>query len=105
MLSYRQLYGSVSTELGGLQIEVEDLDGADENLQLAGETLTQLKSEMPRDWSAKINGVKLVKNLETLAGQRAALGDVNDAVEIGIRINRLVEGLGLRDLVDKESAF
>ena len=97
MLAYRQLYGSVSTELGGLQIEMEDLDEADVNLKLAGEALVQLKSQMPRDWSAKLNGIKLVKDLETLAGQRAAHGDVDDAVEIGMRINRLVEGLGLQD--------
>ena len=97
MLAYRQLYGAVSTELGGLEIETGDLDEADLNLELAGKALMQLKSEMPRDWSARLNGIKLVKHLETLAGQRAAHGDVDDAVEIGLRINKLVEGLGLRD--------
>ena len=97
MLAYRQLYGAVSTELGGLEIQTGDLDEADLNLELAGKALMQLKSDMPRDWSAKLNGIKLVKHLETLAGQRAAHGDVNDAVEIGLRINKLVEGLGLRD--------
>ena len=96
LLSYRQLYGSVTTELGGHQIEQGDLDAASESLQLAGDILLQLKSEMPQDWSARINGLSLVEYLEMLAGQRAANGDVNSAIEIGIKTNRIVAGLGLQ---------
>jgi len=96
MLAYRQLFGSVCVELGGLQIQLEDLDDAEANLQLGSEILLQLESEMPHDWSAKINGLKLVKHLESLAGQRVANGDVNDTIEIGIRINQLEEALDLR---------
>ncbi len=96
ILAYRQLYGSVSTELGGRQVQRGNLADARVNLQLASEILLQLKSDMPLDWIATINGRKLVQHLETLAGQRAANGAVNDAIEIGIQINRLAEGLNLR---------
>lgn len=97
MLAYRQLYGAVSTELGGLQVKNADLENAQGNLQLARDILLELKRAMPRDWSAQINGRKLVKHLEMLAGQIAANGDVNEAVEISIQINQLVEELNLRN--------
>jgi len=96
MLAYRQLFGSVCIELGGLQIQREDLDDAEANLQLGSEILLQLDSEMPLDWSAKINGLKLIKHLESLAGQRVASGDANDTIEILMRINQLEEALRLR---------
>lgn len=95
MLAYRQLLGSVCIELGSLQIQLEDFSDARANLQLAGDLLLQLKSEMPRDWSAKINGLQLVRSLETLAGQYAATGAVGDAFEIGLQINFISEKLGL----------
>ena len=97
MLAYRQLYGSVSTDLGGLQAKLEDATDARKTLGLAGEILLQLKSDMPQDWSARVNGLKLVQHLELLAGRQAANGEVNDAIEIGIQTNRLVEGLGLQN--------
>lgn len=98
MLVYRQLYGSVSMALGGLQVKRDDIRNGRENLRLAGEILLKLKAEMPRDWSAQVNGRKLVQHLETFAGQQAANGNVNDAIEIGIQTLRLVEGLELKDV-------
>ncbi len=97
MLAYRQLYGSVSTELGGLHVQLENIPAARVILGLAGEILLQLRSDMPQDWSARVNGLKLVQHLEMLAGQQAANGEVDDAIEIGIQTNRLVEGLDLQD--------
>ncbi len=97
MLAYRQLYGSVSTELGGLHVQLENVAAARVMLELAGEILLQLKSDMPQDWSARVNGLKLVQHLEMLAGQQAANGEVDDAIEIGIQTNRLVEALDLED--------
>ena len=97
MLAYRQLYGAVSTELGGLHVQLENVPAARVMLGLAGEILLQLKSEMPQDWSARVNGLKLVQHLEMLAGQQAANGEVDDAIEIGIQTNRLVQGLDLQD--------
>ena len=96
MLTYRQLFGSICIELGGLQIERDNLIDARDNLELASELLLQLRSELPEDWSEQINGLQLVKNLETLAGQNAASGDVADAIEIGLQINRISEELGLQ---------
>jgi len=72
-----------------------DFDNARANLDLASLILLQLKFEMPRDWSARISGLKLVKHLETLAGQKAANGDVDGAIEIGLGINQLVTALSL----------
>ena len=97
MLAYRQLFGSVTTELGGLHAQMQNVAAARVMLGLAGERLLKLKSEMPQDWSARVNGLKLVQHLETLAGQQFANGQDNDAINIGIQISQLVEGLDLQD--------
>jgi serine/threonine protein kinase len=97
MLAYRQLFGSVTTELGGLHVQLQNVPAARTMLALAGDRLLKLKSDMPQDWSARVNGLKLVQHLETLAGQQTANGEVNDAFAIGIQITRLVEELDLQD--------
>ena len=97
MLAYRQLFGSVTTELGGLHVQMQNVAAARVMLGLASERLLKLKSEMPQDWSARVNGLKLVQHLETLAGQQFANGQDNDAINIGIQISGLVEKLGLQD--------
>ena len=97
MLVYRQLYGSVCIELGSLHIQLEDLPAARISLQQASELLLRLKSEMPGDWSAKVNGARLVQSMETLAGQYAVAGNVGDAVEIGLQINFISRSLRLNE--------
>lgn len=97
MLAYRQLLGSVTTELGGLHVQMQNVPAARVMLGIGSEILLRLKSDMPQDWSARVNGLKLVQHLEMLAGQQAANGEVDDAIEIGIQTNRLVQELELED--------